>query len=98
MAAGSIVADAVTILAAAAREEPSSSTTMEPITEMSSFIYQDLERFGTDINDAVDARDSVHLEALDEKASTYCQDQSSDYATYVWYFRSNIQAALQDIF
>jgi tetratricopeptide (TPR) repeat protein len=64
---------------------------------MSSFNYQHLERFGADINDAVDAKDRIQLEALDEKAATYCQDQSSDYAAYVLYFRSNIQAALQDI-
>ena len=72
-------------------------TKMKPITAMSSFTYKDLERFGADINDAVDARDRAQLEALDEKAATYCQDQNSDHAAYVWYFRSNIQAALQDI-
>ncbi|HEX4029203.1 MAG TPA: LA2681 family HEPN domain-containing protein [Terracidiphilus sp.] len=64
---------------------------------MSSFTYQDLEQFGADINDAVDTGNRVQLEALDKKAAVYCEDQNSDYAAYIWYFRSNIQAALQDL-
>jgi LA2681-like HEPN len=70
---------------------------MKSTTEMSSFTYQDLEQFGADINDAIDAGNRVQLEALDEKAAVYCEDQDSNYAAYIWYFRSNIQAALQDL-
>jgi hypothetical protein len=72
-------------------------TKMKSRTQMSSFSYQDLEQFGTDINTAMDTRDRAQLEALDVKAAEHCEDQGSDYAAYIWYFRSNIQAALQDL-
>jgi hypothetical protein len=62
---------------------------MKSTTEMSSFTYQDLEQFGADINDAIDAENRVQLEALDENAAAYCKDQDWDYAAYIWYFRSN---------
>lgn len=64
---------------------------------MSSFSYQDLQQFGADIDNATDTRNRVQLEELDVKAAEYCKDQGSDYAAYIWYFRSNIQAALQDL-
>lgn len=64
---------------------------------MPSFKYQDLQRFGADIDNAIDTRNRVQLEALDVKAADYCKDQDSDYAAYIWYFRSNVQAALQDL-
>jgi hypothetical protein len=54
-------------------------------------------QFGNDIDGAVDTKSRDELEALDQKAATYCADQSSAYAAYVWYFRSNIHAGLQDI-
>ncbi|MFI5115702.1 MAG: LA2681 family HEPN domain-containing protein [Terriglobales bacterium] len=64
---------------------------------MAAITYQQLESFGDAINNATDARDATRLKELDDKAASYCEEDSSDYGAYVWYFRSNIQAALQDL-
>lgn len=64
---------------------------------MSSLTYDELMQFGNDIDCAVDTKSHDHLEALDQNAAVLCADQNSAFAAYVWYFRSNIQAALQSI-
>lgn len=64
---------------------------------MTDITYQELEKFGNDINSAIDARDAICLQELDDKAALHCEDESSEYGAYIWYFRSNIQAALQDL-
>jgi hypothetical protein len=63
---------------------------------MGAMTYEELENLGNEINDAADARDEARLQQVDEKAAVYCKDEDSEYIAYVWYFRSNIQAALQD--
>ena len=59
--------------------------------------YEELENFGNDINEAGDAGNEARLQELDEQAALYCMDPNSEYRAFVWYFRSNVQAALQDI-
>lgn len=64
---------------------------------MTAITYQELEQFGNDVNGAEDRRDVAGLRGLDDKAARYAENEGSDYAAYVWYFRSNIQAALQNL-
>jgi hypothetical protein len=64
---------------------------------MTGIAYQELEQFGNDVNEASDRGDVVGLHGLDDKAAKYTEDEGSEYAAYVWYFRSNIQAALQNL-
>lgn len=59
--------------------------------------FEELKAFGQNIDDATDAGDVATLEALDAQAAALAADERSQYAAYVWYFRSNIQAALQGI-
>jgi tetratricopeptide (TPR) repeat protein len=66
---------------------------------MAKTTFADLARFGRLINDAGDSRDVAKLLALDLEAATYCEAITPDFelGAYLWYFRSNIQAALQDL-
>jgi hypothetical protein len=59
--------------------------------------YEELARFGQAIDTACDAGDPALLEALDVQGALYCEDDDTEYIAYLWYFRSNIHSALQDI-
>src|ERR1039458_9112320 len=65
---------------------------------MAKTTFADLARFGSQINDAGDSRDVAKLLALDLEGAAYCEAITPDFqlGAYLWYFRSNIQAALQD--
>src|SRR5258708_3941916 len=64
---------------------------------MAAITYQEVKLLGIDIDNATDAVDATRLQELDDKAATYCEEETSECASYVWYFRSNIQAALQEL-
>jgi LA2681-like HEPN len=63
---------------------------------MAAITLEELTTFGNEINNATDAGDTARLEELDARAKAYCEEDISDYGSSIWYFRSNIQAALQD--
>lgn len=58
---------------------------------------KELNEFGRRIDDAEDAGDLAQLEALDAQAATLAADETHQFAAYIWYFRSNIQSAIQTI-
>lgn len=66
---------------------------------MSEISLDELAHFGDQINDAADGHDAKKLLALDLEAAAYCEAITPDFqlGAYLWYFRSNIQAALQDL-
>ena len=64
---------------------------------MAAITHEELTNFGNDIDNATDIGDATRLQQLDDKAALYCEEDSADYGAYLWYFRSNIQAALQDL-
>ena len=66
---------------------------------MSEISFDELAHFGDQINDAADGHDAKKLLALDLEAAAYCEAIMPDFqlGAYLWYFRSNIQAALQDL-
>src|SRR5271157_3763694 len=63
---------------------------------MAAITFDELTILGNDIDNATDARDTTRLEELDGRAKSCCEKDSPDYGACIWYFRSNIQAALQD--
>jgi hypothetical protein len=63
---------------------------------MAGITFDELTILGNDIDNATDGRDAVRLEELDGTAKSYCEEDSSEYGAASWYFRSNVQAALQD--
>jgi tetratricopeptide (TPR) repeat protein len=68
-----------------------------PLKVLQNMTVEELNAFGSDIDHATGARDVSALEALDIRADTLTTDDTSQLAASVWYFRSNVQSALQDI-
>ncbi len=59
--------------------------------------FEEVAKLGEEIDAATDASNIATLQSLEERAALLCADESSQHASYVWYFRSNIHSAIQDI-
>jgi hypothetical protein len=66
---------------------------------MAKLTFKGLGRLGKRIDAAADARDAEALTELDAEAATHCETltPTAVLGASVWYFRSNIHAALQEI-
>ena len=58
---------------------------------------EELSKLGEAIDNATDASDIAAPKSLDVRTAAFCTEENSSYASYLWYFRSNIHAAIQDI-